>query len=195
MDTNTMSVWDHWREQNRERSRYRKTLEGIGLPEFWVDFWVPKEVTPAELADMEQRAAEKHRIWVQKCVEQALLKLAVVAEPSLPSDTAAVVSQALDANPAPRPLRMQEVAILGVGSLIMIRDWNLTDPKTGEKLPLPSVDDLDQAAATFAALPFPVLYEIKKGAEEAGEQVIPLEMRELTFGQRLKAIDSVLRTG
>lgn len=198
--TNTSSVWDRWREQNREQHRYHKTLEAVGLPEFWIDYWVPKEITPAEFAAMEQQAAEKHRTWVQKCIEKALERIAEAGLGLLPlTEEQLTVEKAVDAvleiNPVPQALRVQEVAILGVGALLMLRDWNLTSPLTNEKLPIPSLDDLDKAAEIFQVLPLPVLYEIKKGAEEAGEQIVPLEMRELTFGQRLKAIDSVLRTG
>ena len=198
--TNTSSVWDRWRAQNREQHRYRKTFDAIGLPEFWAEYWIPKEITPAEFADMEQKAAEKHRTWIQKCIEKALAKLSeagIVAGTvtSSSSDVDLAVQSALESNPIPRALRMEEIAVLGVGALLLLRDWNLTSPLTNEKLPIPSIDDLDSAAEVFQVLPLPVLYEIKKGAEEAGEQIVPLEMRELTFGQRLKAIDSVLRAG
>lgn len=188
------SPWDRWRNENKEKHTYIKYLDEVGLPEFWVKYWVPKEVTPAELANLEQEASVKQNQWIRIVVERHYKKV-FAPEAALTPEEKLIKDLQDKNNEEKAPSRVEELISVGADGIMFIRDWNITHPVTDKVLPVPTTDDLDAAARILEVLPLPILYEIRKGAEEAGREVVPLEMRESLSSRIWQAMAEMRQAG
>ena len=178
--------WQEYREK-REDNYITFTLEGIGLPDFWVKIRKFGSYTSQELTELQQ-VWLKHRMnYIAQKVRSRLGQPKESGRDSLYDDVDDAMTLlegeiSSDDIPDERTRKIlvymtEEGAVAKLQPLVgidieVIKDWNLTDPGDNHRLPVPSKD-----MSVLEHVLLDVLWHIKEKLLEAQENVVPPKVR------------------
>lgn len=183
-----MSSWSEYRN-NRAENYTTFNLKDVGLEAFWLKVRKFGTYTSKEISDLSNKwIRERINYIARRIVEQAQEESEEEESPDLKEIED--VMYELEDGITPGDLRTEKQKkiygyLLQDGTLQrlqpivgmdieVVKEWNLTDPETDERLPLPSED-----MSVFERLPLEVLWEIKTKLVEVMEQSAPPKVREM----------------
>lgn len=130
--------WAKYREQEGKRIEF--TLASLGLPDFKIRLKNISLLTPIEMGELLRSANDLVQAFVGRVTEEytaaeKAIKAAQVAGEMTETEAATALSN-LETD-----IRFRIPVVLGGADLMILEWWNLTDPFTGEPLPLPTIED------------------------------------------------------
>lgn len=147
--------WLKYRESEAKQIKF--TLEDIGLPDFWVRLKNQSVYTTIELREAWADIRKKHEAYIDEVTSRLEAKTKEVE--------AAIEAGEMTEEKGEEILfdvEFMDPAILSFIDRYMIVAWNLTDPYTGEILPVPS-----EHPQSLFQLPIEVQKFIKGQVDEA----------------------------
>jgi len=126
-------AWKAYRDSTT--NKIKVSLDGVGLPDFWVTITNPSVYSPVELNEWLQRVNRETRERLNTLIEtfnttKTELQKQVVDGSISQEDLEERLSD----------LEYQEPTIMLATERDLIEEWNLTDPETGELMPTPKAD-------------------------------------------------------
>lgn len=185
--------WKQYREEN-EANFLRLTLEGLGLPEFYVKIRRLGSYAPEEVAKLQKSWTDKRLSFVTKKIQD--LVNVDEAETNLSDEEreiraalAVIDGEAPTSGASERQLAILNYLIAEGGlsnlnpivgiDIELIYEWNLTNPNTDEPLPLPKED-----MGVLMCIPADILWHIKEQLIELQEAIVPKKVKEMLSAKR-----------